>query len=128
MIAVDTNVLVRALVEDPAQPRQVRAARARLAQAGEVFVPQVVQVETVWVLEAAHGLRKAEVVSVLEHLQNNTAFHLQNRERFDSALAEYAAGPADFADYLILAESRSCSARLLTFDQRLLRAKDTQAP
>lgn len=128
MIAVDTNVLVRALVDDPDEPRQSAAARASLKQAREVFVPQIVQVETIWVLETAHGLTKAEVVPVLEHLRDNAAFDIQNRACFEMALGEYREGPADFADYLILAESRSRSTRLLTFDKRLLKAKDTQAP
>lgn len=128
MIAVDTNVLVRALVDDPGEPRQSAAARARLKQASEVFVPQIVQVETVWVLETAHALTKAEVVPVLEHLRDNGAFDIQNRACFEMALTEYREGSADFADYLILAESRSRSTQLLTFDKRLLKAKDTQAP
>lgn len=128
MIAVDTNVLVRALVDDPAEARQSAAARARLKAGGEVYVPQVVQVEMVWVLETAHALNRAEVVSILDHLRENAAFHLQSRDRFESALAEYRRGPADFSDYLILAESRARSARLVTFDKRLLKSADTQTP
>jgi predicted nucleic-acid-binding protein len=33
MIAIDTNVLVRILVDDPGQPAQVDAARALASQA-----------------------------------------------------------------------------------------------
>ena len=128
MIAVDTNVLVRALVDDPGAPRQTAAARAKLKRAGEVFVPQVVQAETVWVLEAAHELNKSQVISVLEHLAENSAFDLQGRAAFEAALAEYRDGTADFADYLILAESRARKAALLTFDKRILKAKDTETP
>lgn len=42
MIAVDTNVLVRVLADDPGQPQQVAAARALVSEAGRVFVPTVV--------------------------------------------------------------------------------------
>ncbi len=52
MIAVDTNVLVRILADDPGQPAQVQAARRLAGGAKQVFVPTVVQVETVWVLES----------------------------------------------------------------------------
>ena len=128
MIAVDTNVLVRALVDDPGEPRQTAAARDKLKHAKQVYVPQIVQVEMVWVLETAHRLTKAEILSVLEHLRDNAAFHLQSRPQFDSALHDYRSGSADFADYLILAESRAQAASLLTYDKRLLKAAGTLAP
>jgi len=51
MIAVDTNLLVRILADDPDQPVQVDAARALASQSQQVFVPLIVQVETVWVLD-----------------------------------------------------------------------------
>ena len=127
MISVDTNVLVRALVDDPGAPRQVAAARACLTRARQVHVSQVVQVETVWVLEMAHGLAKGEVLEVLEHLRGDAAFHLQNRAQFEAALQDYTAGGADFADYLILAESRVQKLKLVSFDRRLLKSADTEA-
>lgn len=128
MIAADTNVLVRALVEDPGESRQCGAARAQLRQAKEVFVAQIVQVEAVWVLETAHGLKRHEIVTVLEHLRDNAAFHLQSAERFAEALQEYREGSADFADYLILSESRAKGAELLSFDKRLLKSAGTRSP
>ncbi len=54
MIAADTNVLVRILADDPGQPAQVEAARGLASQAKQVFIPLVVQVETVWVLESGY--------------------------------------------------------------------------
>lgn len=48
MIAVDTSVLVRMVVDEPSQPAQVRAARRLAAGAGAVHVPLMV---LVWVLE-----------------------------------------------------------------------------
>ena len=128
MISVDTNVLVRALVDDAGEPRQVASARAALRQAREVQISQIVQVETVWVLETAYGLPKAEVLAVLEHLRGNVGFHLQQRALFEAALEEFRDGGAHFADYLILADSRAHKSKLLTFDKRLLKSSDTQAP
>ena len=61
MTAIDTNVLVRIVVDEPSQPSQVIAARALASDAGEVFVPLVVLVEMVWVLESAYGLCKTDV-------------------------------------------------------------------
>ena len=47
MIAVDTNVLVRILVDDPGAVLQMQSARNLLAQSGVLFVPQIVQVAEV---------------------------------------------------------------------------------
>ena len=122
MIAVDTNVLVRVVVDDPGQSAQVKAARARVRRATHIFIPQIVQVETVWVLESAYGLDKSTVVAVLDHLARNKAFTLQREAQFQRALAAFRTGRADFADYLIEAESKDAGYRLVTFDRRLARA------
>ncbi|MGH7822254.1 MAG: PIN domain-containing protein [Candidatus Binatia bacterium] len=119
MIAVDTNVLVRVLIDDPKEKRQVASARARVKQAGQVYIPQIVQVETVWVLETAYGLDKATVVGVLDQLLGNEAYTLQGKSSFETALAEFKGGKADFSDYLILAECKAAGYPLVTFDGEL---------
>ncbi len=121
MIAIDTNVLVRVVVDDPDQSAQVEAARARVRRATHIFIPQIVQVETVWVLESAYGLGKSTVVAVLDHLARNKAFTLEREVQFQRALAAFRHGRADFADYLIEAESKDAGYRLVTFDRRLAR-------
>ena len=78
MIALDTNVLVRILVDNPGQPAQVDAARALASRAKQVFVPLVVQIEPVWVLESGYALSKEAVVQALEHLEVNQAFVLED--------------------------------------------------
>lgn len=130
MIAVDTNVLIRALVDDPEpqHQRQLRSARKALAAAGTVYVSQIVQVELVWVLQRAYGLVKADVVSVLEHLASNAAYLLEHRGRFDIALRHYRSGPADFSDYLLLADAAAQDLQLLSFDKKLLRSTGATRP
>ncbi len=119
MIAIDTNVLVRIVADDPGQPEQVAAARALASRAGEVFVPTVVQVETIWVLESGYGLAKATVVAVLEHLEHNQAFTLEEPERCQRALALFRQANADYADCLILTGCQARDLELHTFDKRL---------
>ncbi len=53
MTAVDTNVLIRILIEDPGAVLQMQSARALLAKSEVLYVPRIVPVETVWVLESA---------------------------------------------------------------------------
>ena len=119
MIAVDTNVLVRILVDDPGQPAQVAAARALASRAGRVFVPIVVQVEAVWVLESGYGLAKEQVVRVLEHVEANEAFALEDAELCHDALARYRSSNADYSDCVILTSCRAKGLTLHTFDKRL---------
>ena len=69
MIAVDTNVLIRILVDDSDAALQMQSARALLATSDFLYVPQIVQVEIVWVLESAYNLvRIAEVLQCLNNL------------------------------------------------------------
>ena len=65
MIALDTNVVVRFLVNDEAA--QARRARA-LIEANSVFVPVTVLLETEWVLRGGYRLPRADVVRLLRAL------------------------------------------------------------
>jgi predicted nucleic-acid-binding protein len=121
VIAIDTNVLVRIVVDDPGQPKQVAAARALASDAGQVFVPTVVQVEAVWVLESGYGLPKETILAVLEHLGVNHAFAQEEAERCQRALALFRTTNADYADCLILAGCQTRRLELHTFDKRLSR-------
>jgi predicted nucleic-acid-binding protein len=121
MIAVDTNVLVRILVDDPDQSGQVQAARNIASEAVQVFVPQIVQVEMVWVLQSAYGMNKADIARALDHLLHNRAFELQAEDHFLEALGQFKNTNIDFADCLILAESQAVKSPLVTFDKKLAR-------
>ena len=65
MVAVDTNVLVRFLVDD--DPDQSRAARALFASEA-VWIPKTVILETNWVLCSLFGLTDVEVARALSRL------------------------------------------------------------
>jgi predicted nucleic-acid-binding protein len=122
MIAVDTNVLVRTLVDDPGQRGQVARARARVRRAGKIYVPQIVQVETAWVLESAYGLDREALRNVFDALLANGACTLQERDTLEEAVAMFREGGAGLSDYMILADSRQRGCELVTFDKRLQKA------
>lgn len=119
MLAVDTNVLVRVLVDDPTAPEQCRAARQIVAAAGKVYVAQVVQIETVWVLASAYGLDKVSLQNTLGVIADHPAISVQRPEVFAAALGYFEAGHGDFADCVILAESALAGCELATFDRKL---------
>jgi predicted nucleic-acid-binding protein len=123
VITVDTNVLVRILIDDPSAPDQMRIARELARNSGTLFVPQIVQVETVWVLQSAYGFDKATILTILAALLENPTVLLEQRERFIAALRDFQSETADFSDYLILAASREIGTMVHTFDRRF--AKQT---
>ena len=126
MIAVDTNVLVRLLVDEPSQPAQVRAARDLATEAGAVHVPVVVLAETVWVLESAYRVDKPRVLAALKHLLSNDAYQLEASQRCAEAMSLFAGNNVDFSDCLILAGCRSLGMTLHSFDKRLARLNGAQ--
>jgi predicted nucleic-acid-binding protein len=126
MIAIDTNVLVRVLVDDPSSPAQCEQARTLLKENSVVFISQIVLVETVWVLESAYRFDKSQLITVLEHIARNPNIRLEAFELLDGALSLYRSSRADFSDYLILAQIRSKQLTLYTFDRKLGRLQGAQ--
>ena len=119
MIGLDTNVLVRYITQDDA--RQAERARALIEQAdGGLFLSVVVLCELTWVLLGAYDAGKTEVIEVLEAILDVGAFEIEHRDAVRQALADYRAGRADFADYVIgrLTQAALGSATV-TFDRRL---------
>ena len=126
MISIDTNVFVRILINDPSEPEQNRLARSLAKAAKQVFVSQIVQIETVWVLESAYGFQKPQVLSVLQTILTKKSWVLQHADRFAVALEQFASSNAGFADCLILAESQQESLPLWTFDRKLAKLQGAQ--
>ena len=96
------------------------------ARAGKVYVPQVVQIETVWVLESAYGFARAELAVVLETLLGNQSFVLQHANVLRAALGEFRNGAAYFSDYVILTQARDQNMTLATFDRKLVKLPGAQ--
>ncbi len=131
MIALDTNVVVRFLVDDdPAQCERAAALIQGACERGEtLFVAHIVLCEVVWVLESAYGVDKPGIARTLATLCRARHLKLEAVDLMHRALAAYEHGKGDFSDYLIRerALARGCSA-LATFDKALLRDPGFVAP
>jgi len=121
MIAIDTNVLVRVLVNDPEAEEQCQFARDLLVTNKDVWVCRIVLVETVWVLQSSYKFSKDQVVAVLEKLIEHPNIHLEDAENLDNVLTLYSASNAGFADCLILDHAQHKQLVLHTFDLKLSR-------
>jgi len=119
MISLDTNILVRIFVDDPTHPEQSAVARKIVSQYKTVYVTQVVQIETAWVLSRAYTFSRMDIELVLENLLNNQAFSLENEAIFTLALQQYSVSNIDFSDAVILQQSIHKNLNLLSFDKKL---------
>jgi len=99
-VAVDTNVLVRAVVRD--DPEQAEAAAKLLAQAELIAVALPCLCEFVWVLRKVYGFQVADVADAIRTLLNVSSVEV-NRPAAEAGLAALEAG-GDFADGVIAYE------------------------
>ena len=129
MNGIDTNVLVRYLVED--DPIQSRRAAAWIntiaAEADRCFVSAIVLCELAWVLRGAYKVSKDDLLRVLDQVLATSQFVVGDKDVVRRAVALYRAGRADFADYVIGALHREAGcAKTVTFDRRLRGSADYQ--
>jgi predicted nucleic-acid-binding protein len=122
MKALDTNVLVRYLVQDDrAQGRKAAAYIEGAAGAGEqILISNIVLCETVWVLDSAYGYHKTEIEGAIEKLLQSATFQFEQKDTVSSAFEDYCSAKVDFADCLIGRLHASCGSEpTATFDHSL---------
>ena len=119
MIGLDTNVVVRYIMQD--DPKQARLASAlieKLTVDDPGFVPLVGIIELVWVLSSSFELARAQITSALEILLQIKEIQVERAEVVWRALRVYRDSSADFADCVV---ERSAAAagclRTMTFDR-----------
>ncbi|MEO8620638.1 MAG: type II toxin-antitoxin system VapC family toxin [bacterium] len=124
MIALDTNVLVRYLVEDDAKQAAAAAALVdRVTGDGDtLFISDVVVCETVWVMSVSYSVGRTEIAGVLRNLLRARHLTFNASDQLIRALDAYQAGKGDFADYLIREHARAADCDdVATFDRVLLK-------
>ncbi|MBI3181051.1 MAG: type II toxin-antitoxin system VapC family toxin [Myxococcales bacterium] len=123
MIALDTNVLVRFLVEDdPAQHRRAARLIERASRGQEsLLVTEIVLCELVWVLTYSYKVARSRVLDTLRALLHARQLAIPSRDAAARAIDAFAGGRGDFADYLIREQAREAGGETVaTFDRALL--------
>jgi len=123
VIALDTNVLVRFLVQDePLQAQLATKLIDQLTEDAQGFVSREVLIELVWVLERAYRLGRAEIAVALDGLLSATELDIEGSDELAPALELYRNDGFGFADLMIAAAARrSGASELLTFDRQAAR-------
>ena len=112
MIGVDTNILVRYLVEDDAVQTEMAAdfLERRSSPARPAFVNRVVVAEVVWVLERVFRYPRHLIADNLSELLRTASIRVEDVDDVAEALGLYRDG-ADFTDALIgVSNARQVSA------------------
>lgn len=121
MVGIDTNVLVRLLIEDDAEQTQhARTLVERTVTRGEgVLVSLLVLMETEWVLRSRYALDKATSIGTFRALLETHEIVFEDEPSVEQALFDWADNSAGFADCLIAAHNLrlGCTATA-TFDAR----------
>jgi predicted nucleic-acid-binding protein len=118
MIGLDTNVLVRYIMQDdPKQSPKASRLIEGLTAAAPGFVPLVSVVELVWVLSSAYSLSRQQVSAALDLLLRSKEIVLDRADQVLQAQRRFSSGGADFADCLIerVAHDAGCTTTM-TFD------------
>jgi len=129
MPALDTNVLVRYVVQDDttqlaAAKRQIRRC---ISEGHALFVPVTVALELEWVLRASFEYTKDEVMEVLSSLFSAAELTFESERGLEVALQLYRDGSADFADCLhVDLAAQAGELDLWTFDRRAAKVNGEQ--
>ncbi len=122
-ITADTNVLVRAAVQD--DPKQARHAAKVLQQAELVAVPVPVLCEFVWVLRRGYKKSVSEIADAIRRLMRS-ANVITNRPAIEVGLSVLDAG-GDFADGVIAYEGNWLGAEeFVSFDAKAISVLQSQ--
>jgi predicted nucleic-acid-binding protein len=120
MIGLDTNVLLRYLVQDdPVQSPRATEIMRRLSEHEPGFVSLVTILEVVWVLKSLYKRSRQEIASDVEMILAADTLEVQNEQQVYHAVVALRNGTGTFEDALIgaLGIWRGCSATL-TFDEK----------
>ncbi len=123
MIALDTHVLVRFLVQDDSvQAKAAVEVIGQLTEANQGCICREVLVELVWVLERSYGYSRVEIGSVLDGLFSSVELVLEAADDLGSLIELYRIGGYGFADLMIVAAGRRMGAtEMITFDRKAAR-------
>ena len=119
MIGLDTNVLVRYIMQDDAKQssKATKIIEDLDVTDNSGYVTLVSIIELVWVLTGSYGLARAQVAQALDNLIRAKQLKIESADQVIRALRVFKIGKSDFADCLIerSANSAGCE-KTVTFD------------
>ena len=121
MKALDTNVLVRFLVKDDEQQTKAAYRRFKEAETNKevLFIPVLVVLETVWVLESVYEVTKQEILDSIDELLLMPILEFEVQSVIRSFVSSARETKMDLSDILIAHSARFSGCEcVITFDKR----------
>ncbi|HWR58273.1 MAG TPA: type II toxin-antitoxin system VapC family toxin [Thermodesulfovibrionales bacterium] len=126
-IVVDTNLLIRYLVNDDSRKAQIVDTLLKKARKGEIHIlmPSVVVAELVWVLESFYKMETAEIADLVDSILNTPGLTVSDDSIVRSALKRYKTKGVDLVDAWIAAFAQDKGANEIhTFDKKHFKGID----
>jgi predicted nucleic-acid-binding protein len=121
MKALDTNVLVRFLVRDDELQAEIIYRKFKKIEASKevLFVPILVIIETIWVLESVYDVSRQEILDSIEDLLLMPILKFEAQPMLRSFVSSARELKVELSDLLIAQSARfSGCDNVLTFDKR----------
>lgn len=121
MIALDTNALVRMLIEDDEkQARKVIKLIESIEKKGrQIIILNEVLIETVWVLESVYQCTREDIYRFLKTLMHTSTFIFSEPHVIRNVAYRFKKG-GDFADLVIVMQALHLHAKkIFSFDKKL---------
>ena len=121
MIGLDTNVLVRYIVQDDPEQASLatHALESQCTSESPGRINVVVLCELAWVLARGYGYDRQLVSAVIRRILSSPELLVDEDEAVWQTLKVYEQETADFSDYLLgLLNHRAGASPTLTFDQK----------
>jgi predicted nucleic acid-binding protein len=121
MTFIDTNILLRWLLNDHPELSDKARQLIETTEDGELLVSDVVLAEIYYVLRGQH-YSNSKIASLIEDFMQQAAFNFDNETRLTSQLAIIAETNLDFADCYLIARAILTRQNLKTFDHAMQKA------
>lgn len=121
MIGLDTNVVIRYLVQDDKKQSAIatRFIETTLTMEAPGYINHITLCEITWVLRHCYGVTKSQLKAIIEGLLTTKQLLIENVEVAWKALRAFNANSADFCDALIgQANLHDRCEHTVTFDKK----------
>ena len=126
MKGVDTNILIRFLIGDDEQQAKTvyNIFKKAESEKNELFVPLLVVLELIWVLESVYQIPRTEILDSISELLLMPILKFEHQSVLQQFILSAQANRYDLSDLLIAhsAKIQGC-ATVLTFDKKASKFK-----
>lgn len=121
MKIADANIVLRYLLNDT---EELEEKATEILEKNEVFLPNEVIAEVVYVLEKVYEVKNDEISDTLKELFEYGNIELSDLALLEAALDLYGNKQLDFVDTLLYAYNKVKGYRIYTFDKKLKKLLD----